>query len=169
MLRKKANGAAASPAPLDGERVSLKTLAKALGGGLPMGAVLVNEAIASAIHPGDHATTFGGGPFVASVALAQLRTVAEPAFLAAVRAQGGWLGQRLAALAGARDEVVAVRGRGLMWGVELAGPAQPVIERALERGLLIISAGPNVIRLLPPLVISPDELARGMDLLERCL
>jgi acetylornithine/N-succinyldiaminopimelate aminotransferase len=56
-----------------------------------------------------------------------------------------------------------------MWGIELNRPAQPVIERALEQGLLIISAGPNVIRLLPPLVISQPELARGMDLLERCL
>jgi acetylornithine/N-succinyldiaminopimelate aminotransferase len=145
------------------------TLAKALGGGLPMGAVLVNETIAAAIQPGDHATTFGGGPFVAALALAQVRTVAEPAFLANVRERGAWLAGRLAALARARDEVVAVRGRGLMWGVELRGAAQPVIERALERGLLIIAAGPNVIRLLPPLVISPDELARGMDLLETCL
>jgi acetylornithine/N-succinyldiaminopimelate aminotransferase len=145
------------------------TLAKALGGGLPMGAVLVNERIAAAIQPGDHATTFGGGPFVASVALAQVRTVAEPAFLAAVRAKGAWLGERLGALARARNGVVAVRGRGLMWGIELDRPAQPVIERALEQGLLVISAGPNVIRLLPPLVISQPELARGMDLLESCL
>jgi acetylornithine/N-succinyldiaminopimelate aminotransferase len=145
------------------------TLAKALGGGLPMGAVLVNESVAAAIKPGDHATTFGGGPFVASVALAQLRTVAEPAFLAGVRAKGAWLGERLAALQRGADGVVAVRGRGLMWGIELDRPAQPVIERALEQGLLIISAGPNVIRLLPPLVISEPELARGMDLLESCL
>jgi acetylornithine/N-succinyldiaminopimelate aminotransferase len=74
------------------------TLAKALGGGLPMGAVLVSEPVAAAIKPGDHATTFGGGPFVASVALAQVRTVAEPAFLAGVRAKGAWLSERLAAL-----------------------------------------------------------------------
>jgi acetylornithine/N-succinyldiaminopimelate aminotransferase len=145
------------------------TLAKALGGGLPMGAVLVNATVAAAIQPGDHATTFGGGPFVASLALAQLRTVAEPAFLEDVRAKGARLGERLAALARARDEVAAVRGRGLMWGVELNGPAQPVIERALEQGLLLISAGPNVIRLLPPLVISDQDLARGLDLLESCL
>jgi acetylornithine/N-succinyldiaminopimelate aminotransferase len=145
------------------------TLAKALGGGLPMGAVLVNESIAGAIKPGDHATTFGGGPFVASVALAQVRTVAEPAFLAGVRAKGAWLGERLEALRRESDAVVAVRGRGLMWGVELDRPVQPVIERALEQGLLIISAGPNVIRLLPPLVISEPELARGMDLLASCL
>jgi acetylornithine/N-succinyldiaminopimelate aminotransferase len=145
------------------------TLAKGLGGGLPMGAVLVNETVASAIQPGDHATTFGGGPFVASLALAQLRVIAEPAFLAEVRAKGEWLARRLAALRTSRRDVVAVRGRGLMWGLELAGAVQAVIERALEQGLLVIAAGPNVIRLLPPLIISERELERGLDLLERCL
>ena len=139
------------------------TLAKALGGGLPMGAVLVNGTIAAAIQPGDHATTFGGGPFVASVALAQVRTVAEPAFLADVRAKGAWLGERLAALARGQDGVVAVRGRGLMWGIELDHPVQPVIERALEQGLLVISASPTVIRLLPPHVITESELARRIE------
>jgi len=145
------------------------TLAKGLGGGLPMGAVLVNEAVAGSIQPGDHATTFGGGPFVASLALAQLGVLGDPAFLADVRRKGEGLGTRLAALAARHDAVVAVRGRGLMWGIELKDAAQPVVERALERGLLVISAGPNVIRLLPPLTITSEELARGVDLLESCL
>jgi len=145
------------------------TLAKGLGGGLPMGAVLVNEAIAAALQPGDHATTFGGGPFVASVALAQLNVLSDPAFLTDVREKGEWLGARLADLAARREAVVAVRGRGLMRGIELADAAQPVVERALERGLLVISAGPNVVRLLPPLTIAREELARGLDLLESCL
>ncbi len=145
------------------------TLAKGLGGGLPMGAVLVNEGVAAAIQPGDHATTFGGGPFVASVALAQLKVIGEPAFLADVREKGEWLGQRLAALRARHDGVVAVRGRGLMWGIELEDAVQSVVELALERGLLVIAAGPNVIRLLPPLTITPEDLARGLDLLESCL
>lgn len=145
------------------------TIAKGLGGGLPMGAVLVNEAIAAAIKPGDHATTFGGGPFVAAVALAQLAVISEPAFLADVRRKGEWLGRRLAALQQRHEAVVAVRGRGLMWGIELADAVQPVVERALERHLLLLSAGPNVIRLLPPLVITQEELARGVDILEGCL
>jgi predicted acetylornithine/succinylornithine family transaminase len=145
------------------------TLAKALGGGLPMGAILVNEAVAAAIRPGDHATTFGGGPFVATVALAHLRAVAQPEFLSEVRRKGSWLGGRLAALQERHEAIVAVRGRGLMWGIELSGPAQPVIEQALARGLLLIAAGPNVIRLLPPLVITEDELAEGLAVLESCL
>ncbi len=145
------------------------TLAKALGGGLPMGAILVNAAIAAAVRPGDHATTFGGGPFVATVALAHLRAVAQPEFLSEVRRKGSWLGGRLAALQERHEAVVAVRGRGLMWGIELSGPAQPVVERALERGLLLITAGPNVIRLLPPLIVTESELAEGLAILERCL
>ncbi len=145
------------------------TLAKGLGGGLPMGAVLVNDAIAASIQPGDHATTFGGGPFVAALALAQLGVLGEPGFLAEVRDKGGWLETRLAELAGRHATVAAVRGRGLMWGIELEEAAQPVVERALGRGLLVISAGPNVIRLLPPLTITREELARGVDLLESCL
>lgn len=145
------------------------TLAKALGGGLPMGAILVNAAIAAAVRPGDHATTFGGGPFVATVALAHLRAVAQPEFLSEVRRKGSWLGGRLAALQERHEAIVAVRGRGLMWGIELSGPAQPVIERALARGLLLITAGPTVIRLLPPLIVTEDELAEGLAILESCL
>jgi acetylornithine/succinyldiaminopimelate/putrescine aminotransferase len=145
------------------------TLAKALGAGLPMGAVLLNERIAAAIQPGDHATTFGGGPFVASVALAQWRVISDPEFLASVGAKGKWLGAKLEELALRHQEVVEVRGRGLIWGIELEGPVQGVIERALERGLLVISAGPNVIRLLPPLVIGYEELSRGLEILEACL
>lgn len=145
------------------------TLAKALGAGLPMGAVLLNERIAAAIQPGDHATTFGGGPFVASVALAQWRVISDLDFLAGVRQKGEFLGAQLRDLAARHDQVVEVRGRGLMWGIELREPVQSAIERALERGLLVINAGPNVIRLLPPLVISYDELARGLEILEGCL
>ncbi len=145
------------------------TLAKALGAGLPMGALLLNQRIAEAIQPGDHATTFGGGPFVASVALAQWRIISDPEFLATVRAKGEWLAVQLRQLAARHDQVLEVRGRGLIWGIELRQPVQSVIERALERGLLVINAGANVIRLLPPLVISYEELSLGLEILESCL
>jgi predicted acetylornithine/succinylornithine family transaminase len=145
------------------------TLAKSFGAGLPMGAVLVNQRIADSIKPGDHATTFGGGPFVASVALAQFRVISQPEFLEGVTERGEWLGRRLAALKDRRGKVTAIRGRGFMWGIELSEPAQPVIERAFERQLLVISAGPNVIRLLPPLVMTQADLERGLAILEACL
>lgn len=145
------------------------TLAKALGAGLPLGAVLLNERIASAIQPGDHGSTFGGGPFVTSVALAQWRVISDPEFLASVKVKGEWLGARLKDLASRHPEIVEVRGRGLMWGIELRGSVQEVIARALELGLLLIPAGTKVIRLLPPLIVSEAELSRGLEILERSL
>ncbi len=147
----------------------LLTLAKPLGGGLPMGAVLVTGAIAAALKPGDHATTFGGGPLVAGVALDVLRTIGEPAFLAEVRRKGTWLGERLRELADRTRRVAQVRGRGLMWGVELTEPAAPYVAQARERHLLVVTAGPTVLRLVPPLVISDQELERGIAILEDVL
>jgi predicted acetylornithine/succinylornithine family transaminase len=147
----------------------MATLAKPLAGGLPMGAVLLKGAIAAALTPGDHATTFGGGPFVASVALDVLRAIADPDLLARVRHQGKWLETRLAGIAARSSRVRAVRGRGLMWGIELSEPAAPLVTAARERGLLIATAGPSVLRMLPPLVVTPEELTRGADILEGVL
>ena len=145
------------------------TLAKPLAGGLPMGAVLVADRIAAALAPGDHATTFGGGPLVAAVALEVVRTVADPDFLAEVRAKGAWLGQRLEQIAAKSPRVKAVRGRGLMWGIELGEPAAPFITAARERRLLVLTAGPNVIRIVPPLTISESDLERGVTILAEVL
>ncbi len=145
------------------------TLAKPLAGGLPMGAVLVSDRVAAALAPGDHATTFGGGPLVATVALEVLRTIADPDFLAEVRAKGAWLGERLARLAAQAPRVRVVRGRGLMWGIELAESAAPVIAAARERRLLVLTAGPNVIRIVPPLTIGRDDLERGVAVLAEAL
>ena len=147
----------------------LVTLAKPLGAGLPMGAVLLSGDVTAAVEPGDHATTFGGGPFVAAVAHAAVRTIAEPAFLARVRTTGEWLGERLRLLAGTRSRVREVRGRGLMWGIELHEPATPFISAARERGVLVLSAGATVIRLVPPLIIATEQLERGVSVLEDVL
>ena len=147
----------------------LLTLAKPLAGGLPMGAVLVTDRIAQALAPGDHATTFGGGPLVASVALEVVRTIGGPDFLASVRARGAHLGAGLARLAQRAPGVREVRGRGLMWGVELTGPAAPFVAAARERHLLVLSAGPNVLRILPPLVIGDADLDRGLAVLAEVL
>ena len=145
------------------------TLAKPLAGGLPMGAVLLTETIAQALAPGDHATTFGGGPLVASVALEVVRALAHPDLLASVRRNGEWLETRLSGIASRSQRVRAVRGRGLMWGIELAEPAAPFVAAARERGLLIATAGPNVLRMLPPLVITPEDVARGIAIVEGVL
>jgi len=145
------------------------TLAKPLAGGLPMGAVLLTDRIAAALEPGDHATTFGGGPLVATVALAVLHLLAAPEFLAAVQARGARLGAALHALADRIPKVKEVRGVGLMWGLELSQPAAPFVTAARELGLLITTAGPSVLRLVPPLVISNAELDRAVTLLGEVL
>jgi predicted acetylornithine/succinylornithine family transaminase len=147
----------------------LLTVAKPLAGGMPMGAVLMTERVASAIQPGDHATTFGGGPLVASAALAVCRKIGNAAFLAEVRRKGCLLGDLLGALALRRPDVIAVRGAGMIWGVELTGPAAAVAARALDAGLLLCAAGPNVVRIIPPLVASDEELARGIAIIEEAL
>jgi predicted acetylornithine/succinylornithine family transaminase len=145
------------------------TLAKPLAGGLPMGAVLMTQAIADAMQPGDHGTTFGGGPFVASVAQHVVERLADPALLAHVREMGAFVGASLHAMAERTGKVRAVRGAGLMWGVDTHEPAGAIVGRALERGLLVITAGEHTLRLLPPLVATRDELARGLALLEESI
>jgi acetylornithine/N-succinyldiaminopimelate aminotransferase len=146
----------------------IMTLAKPLAGGLPMGAVLVTEAVASALKPGDHGSTFGGGVLVASAALAACRKIGAEAFLAEVRRKGTLLADLLGALALRRPCVRAVRGAGLLWGIEVDGAAD-IVSRALDSGLLLCSAGADVVRLLPPLVIEDDELRRGVALLEEAI
>ena len=152
-----------------GVEPDLLTLAKPLAGGLPMGAVLVNEQIAAAVKPGDHATTFGGGPLVASAALHVLERVSDPALLAGVRERGAWLGNELHGIGSRTGRVRAVRGTGYMWGIDVTRPASDVVTEALEEGLLVCSAGEHTVRLLPPLIATRDELAKGLDTIERIL
>jgi acetylornithine/N-succinyldiaminopimelate aminotransferase len=145
------------------------TLAKPLAGGLPMGAILMTQAIADAVRPGDHGTTFGGGPFVASVALHLLERLSDPAMLAHVREVGAWMGHELNEIAHRTSRIRQVRGAGLMWGVDVMGTAAHVVSEALAHGLLVCSAGDYTIRMLPPLVATKDELARGLQILEEVL
>jgi acetylornithine/N-succinyldiaminopimelate aminotransferase len=152
-----------------GIRPDLLMLAKPLAGGLPMGAVLAAPHIADAIHAGEHGTTFGGGPLVAHVARTVLRTVAAPAFLQAVRDRADRREKALQGLAGRNARVLELRGLGLMRGVLVQCEAAGVVTRARELGLLLVTAGPDVIRLLPPLNTEPDLLDRGVGLLEEAL
>jgi len=145
------------------------TLAKPLAGGLPMGAILVSTKIADTIKPGDHGTTFGGGPLVASVALEVVRRISDPSLLATVRENGEWLGETLRSIAKHTGKVRAVRGMGYMWGLDVVEKAAEVIERGWEAGLLVLSAGDHTVRLLPPLIMTREDLARGMALLENIL
>jgi acetylornithine/succinyldiaminopimelate/putrescine aminotransferase len=98
-----------------------------------------------------------------------VRTIANPEFLADVREKGAWFGERLRHLTSSTRRVRDVRGQGLMWGLELTEPAAPIVAAARERKLLILTAGPTVIRIVPPLTITRDELARGVSILGEVL
>jgi predicted acetylornithine/succinylornithine family transaminase len=148
----------------------LLTVAKALGGGLPIGAVITNERFAEGFEPGDHGSTFAGGPVQCAAGLAVLDVVGDPALLARVREKGEALRHRLAELPG----VTEVRGRGFMLAIELepsrAEPATDLVGRALRDERLVLNAtGPTTLRLLPPLTITDAELDEGIARLARLL
>lgn len=145
----------------------MMTLAKPLAGGFPMGAVVASTCVAEALHPGDHATTFGGGPVVASVAAAILRTVADPDFLEGVRVRGARLAEGLEGLG--HPAVEGVRGRGLMQGLVLGVDAKPVVREAQERGLLLVGAGPRVVRFVPPLNVTHEEIDEAVEIVGKAL
>jgi predicted acetylornithine/succinylornithine family transaminase len=148
---------------------NILTTAKGLAGGLPIGAVLADEQTAAAFVPGTHGSTFGANPVVCRAALAVLDALEHEGVLENVREAGSHLGARLERLAAEQPHVVEVRGKGLMWGIELDRPARPVVDAALERGLVINATAGQVVRLLPPLVITKSEIDEGIDLLETLL
>ncbi|MDA1082159.1 MAG: acetylornithine transaminase [Gemmatimonadetes bacterium] len=145
------------------------TIAKPMAGGLPMGAVLATADAAGAMQPGDHGTTFGGGPFVSSVALHVLDRVSDPAMLAHVRTRGAELQSALSDLQASSQKIRAVRGTGLIWGIDVAESAADIVARSLDLGLLICSAGEYTLRLIPPLVLSAADLQRGVGLLRKAI
>jgi acetylornithine/succinyldiaminopimelate/putrescine aminotransferase len=135
-------------------RPQLVTLAKGLANGLPIGALLVADEAAGAFVPGDHATTFGGNPVVCAAACAVVETIDEE-LLAGVR-------DRSAQLA----EALPVRGAGLLLGLETVRPAAAVVADCRDLGLLVTAAGEHVLRLTPPLTVSPDEVAQAVSILQ---
>ncbi|HEV7498451.1 MAG TPA: aminotransferase class III-fold pyridoxal phosphate-dependent enzyme, partial [Vicinamibacteria bacterium] len=140
-------------------RPDIVTLAKPLGGGLPLGAVLLREELASQIHVGDHGSTFGGNPVAAAASLVVMDRLARPGFLEKIEKKGKMLGRTLRALQRKYPRQIAeIRGRGLMWGVEFKNNAGPVVTALRARGILATRAGDNVVRLLPPLVIKRSEV-----------
>jgi predicted acetylornithine/succinylornithine family transaminase len=143
--------------------------AKALAGGLPIGALLATEAAAVGFVPGAHGSTFGANPVACAAASAVLTALTEEGVLENCRASGAYLEGKLRDLAAARDDVAEVRGRGLMLGIELTRPARPVAAAALEAGVIVNATAGNVIRLLPPLTISKAEIDEGLGVLAKAL
>jgi acetylornithine/N-succinyldiaminopimelate aminotransferase len=142
------------------------TVAKALGGGLPIGALVTAPHLGDVFQPGDHGSTFSGGPVVASAALAALEVIEDPELLARVRE----LGHRLHAGLERLPHVLSVRGRGLMLACEIDVPAPEVVRRALSEQRLILNAtGPTTVRLLPPLIVSERDIDTALERLDAAL
>lgn len=142
--------------PATGLEPDLVTLAKPLGGGLPLGAVLLKGAVAEAIQAGDHGTTFGGNPVAIAAGLAVLDRLEKPGFLENVRAVAARLRSGLESLSG-KGPFLDVRGRGMLLGVRVSIDPSKVIEVAREEGLIVYRAGADVVRLLPPLVLTAEQ------------
>ncbi len=134
------------------------TMAKALGNGLPIGAMLATQKAASAFVPGAHASTFGGTPLVTAVALKVLQLLNEDGFLEQVLDKGAYMCRQLSRLKSKHSIIKEVRGTGLLIGVQLGSPGAPIVKACMERGFLINCVQDNVLRLVPPLIISRDEI-----------
>ncbi len=144
----------------------IMSTAKGLGGGLPIGAILAKDVVASVFQPGTHASTFGGNPLVCSAGLAVLdRLTQSPAFLEDVREKGRNLLQTLKAFQSQSPLITAVRGRGLMIALDLTIPAAEVIDAALSKGLLLNRTSEKTLRLIPPLTIQQEEIDQMLHIL----
>lgn len=143
------------------------TLAKPLGGGLPLGAVLTGEAIEGVVKPGHHGTTFGGNPVACRLGLAVLDEIEKAALLPRINAYGEWFGQQLRALQARVPSIVEVRGSGFMWGIEFNRPAKAIAQELLAKGFVVGTARENVLRLLPPYVTPKKAFVEFIAALEQ--
>lgn len=147
----------------------IMTLAKALGNGLPIGAMLGTEELSTVFGPGSHASTFGGTPLVASVSKAVVTSILEDGWLDHCRSTGEYFRQRLEGLMKNHPCVREVRGLGLIVGLELDRPAAPIVEACLQKGFLINAAQEKVLRFVPPLIVSAAEIDRLIEVLDEVL
>jgi predicted acetylornithine/succinylornithine family transaminase len=152
-----------------GAAPDIMTVAKALANGVPIGAMLCRDDVASVLTAGTHGSTFGGTPFVTSVALTVLQTVIEEKLPERAARFGQYLVDGLLRIQQRTPAVKAVRGLGLLIGAELAGPAGPVIDACRDAGLLVLSAGDRVLRLAPPLIVEAADCDRALETIEKSL
>ena len=147
----------------------IMTLAKALANGVPIGATLAREDVASVLTPGTHGSTFGGTPFVTSVALATLTTMIEERIPERAAKTGRYVMEGLGRLRQRYPAISDLRGRGLLIGIELDRAVGPAVDACREGGLLVLTAGDRVLRLAPALIVSEAECDRALDILGRAL
>jgi acetylornithine/N-succinyldiaminopimelate aminotransferase len=147
----------------------IMVFAKPLGGGLPIGAILATDAVAEHIKPGDHGSTFAGSPLVCAVATTVFKRLNNPLMLAHVQQMGDHLHGRLRQLQAEDSHIKDVRGRGLMLGMQVAGNVGAVRDAAQEDGLLLVPAGEDVIRFVPPLIVQKHEIDEAISILRHAL
>lgn len=152
-----------------GVKPDIVSLAKGLGAGYAIGAIVASEKVAGGFEPGTHASTFGGNPIATTAALVLLEALAEGSLLSNVQVTGKALKEGLLTLQRKHEAITDVRGMGLMMAIELSKPVAPILERALEAGLMLINSGTHVIRFVPPLTITPKEVATMLDILDGVL
>jgi len=140
------------------------TLAKAVGGGLPLGAILSNEKVSKAIEPGDHGTTFGGNPLVCDASLAAISAIEDENMLKQATEKGEWIKSQLQQMN--EPSIKEIRGLGLMLGIEFDFETGPLVKEMLDRGVLANATAGNVLRLVPPLNIGYDDLKEVMEVLK---
>jgi acetylornithine aminotransferase len=145
------------------------TLAKALAGGAPIGALLTTGPLAERLGPGSHGSTFGGNPLVCAAALAAMRAITEDGILDNCRAMGLYLQEKLAGLKDRYGFILNVRGRGLIIGMELSIEGGDLVKAAMERGLLINCTLGNVLRFVPPLIVTEEEVDEAVAILNDVL
>ncbi|RMG60682.1 MAG: aspartate aminotransferase family protein [Deltaproteobacteria bacterium] len=142
------------------------TLAKGLANGLPLGAFIARDEVFRVLGPGTHGSTFGGNPVSCAAASVVVRRVRDEVFLSRVREVGEYLRNKLEGVRGKSQRIVEVRGRGLMWGIVLDVPGKEVVNRCLERGLIVNCTEEKVIRLLPPLIVTEEQVDEAVSILE---
>ncbi|MCF8370993.1 MAG: aspartate aminotransferase family protein [Bacteroidales bacterium] len=145
----------------------IMTLAKALGGGVPIGAILSNEKVSSAIEFGDHGTTFGGNPLVCAASLATIEVIETENLLQQAEEKGNWLKAEISAMN--NPDIKEIRGLGLMIGIEFNFETKPLVQKMLENGVLANATADRVLRLVPPLNISYEDLEKAVEVLKKSL
>lgn len=147
----------------------LITIAKALGNGFPIGALLAREHIAAAFVPGSHGSTFGGNPLACAAALAAVQTILEEGVIDNSRDVGGYFLSRLLLLQQKYPVIREVRGKGLMIGVEMTSPCAPLVLKCMEKGLLINCTNGNILRFVPPLILTRYDVDKALQILDEAL
>ena len=152
-----------------GVEPDIMTLAKGMGGGVPMGAFLCKEKVSKVIDYGDHGTTFGGNPLVCAAGLATIEVIEKERLCEESAAKGSWLMEKLEGMKAESTAIREVRGLGLMIGVELNKPAAPLVKALLDKGVIANATADHVLRLVPPLNISKEDLEKVLPLIRTCL